>query len=245
MSVPPTTRSDISHRALGVPVRTLTAGLNAWAAADLLPWLYMEDPTWEQTFLHMLPAVGLAFVVFLLTRASQVARDTLVPGLIALFPLSVGLAVVVREGSLDEEIPTVALLYCVLSMWVFVGAATTETRRMSSTSPAKHALAPIVTRFNLRTLLVATAALSTTVVAPRWLPREERSAAWLQVSSEGQLLTVACATALALGILFVMMGSESMTPVRPTRVPLRQRLVPPMLAATFGAVVYAVITSGT
>lgn len=245
MSVPPATHSDVSERALSVPVRTLTAGLNAWAAADLLPWLYMEDPTGAQTFLHMLPAVGLVLVVFLLGRTHHAARNTLVSSLLALFPLAVGVAVAVREPSLEEEMPTAALLYCVLSMWVFVGAATTETRPLSPTSPTALALASVVTRFNLRTFLVVAAALSTVVVAPRWLPRTERTAAWLQVSTEGRLLTVACATALALGVLFVMMGAESMTPARPTRVPLRQRLVPPLLAATVGALVYAVITSGS
>lgn len=234
-----------------IPLRPVTlAGLNAWFACAGLPWLFMDAPSLTQTSLHWAPLLLLLGSLLWLRRptiASQRARWLTV--WMGLFPAGLGVLTALRErASESSEMPGFGLLLCVMSLWWFVAAASTSVSGVSTDIGAIAARTKAIPKKDVwQGALAVTAVIAALVlltVAPRWLETNVRQGAWQPSVAAGGLLTVAAATALAVGVLLQLLGPSALTSMPPQRRVRMGHLVQALVLAAFGAVTYWLTATG-
>jgi len=240
-----TSGGDPPGRASALPA--LIAGANLWFVAVAFPWLFIDQPSVQQSVVHALPLAVLLIGTSILQWADPATllhtrtRLLLAGGM----PLTVGLATALRAEEVNRlALPGWALLLCAVSLWVFVGALGT----VGATPPPPGTPQPSVgTASRLSSTLVqiitVLAAAITVTLAPQWAASAEHNAASPDTTAGGALLTTAAGTALAVGMLLIVLGPSGVTATAPVGSSLRQRLLPLMLMAAVGGATYALTTA--
>ncbi len=222
--------------------RVLLAGLNAWFCAAGYPWFFLEASDPFLTALHFLPlaVLGLGTLALVVDKTPDFLRQNASTALIASFPVSVAGAVIARERATQAlALPGLTLLWCVLSLWVFVGVLTEDPWPVPS-----QQLLPARARSSQRpwlTALVIAGALLIAIIAPTWnLPPNELRA-WTDADVSNALLTAAVGTALGLGALLTVVGPSAIKARKATQVGWPRRVLPPLLLAALSCGTYLLI----
>lgn len=244
-----TSRGEPPSRARALQV--LVAGANLWFVAAGFPWLFIERPTLPQSVLHFAPLGLVVFGAAILgwTPAPARLRARTRYLLVAAVPLAAGLATVVRGEEINRlALPGWALVLAVLSLWVFVGVLGIDIKlgpppSTPSPRPTAEGRAPSPLRWIQ--LVMLTAAAATITLAPRWKTPDEADGATGEALLAGSVLATAAAIALAIGMLLIVLGPAASRASQPSDPSLRQRLLPPLLLATIGGVIYWLTASGT
>lgn len=213
--------------------RAFVVGLNAWFCSTGYPWLFLDAPDPVLTALHVMPLLVLVTGVVALAwrRGPGFLRENASTMLLASFPVSVVGAVIARErASQTLALSGFAQLWCVLSLWVFVGVLTYES------PPALHrehnpARARSARRTWWLTAIVIGGALLITFLGPTWSLPMRASQPWSDAEVSGALLTAAIGVALGLGVLMIVLGPAAIKARKPTGTPWPRRVVPSLVLA--------------
>lgn len=222
--------------------QALVAGGYAWFAAAALPWLAVTAPSRTETLLHGLPVLILVGGLAILSRAPALGLDRLHLDrtLAVAFPVSLGLAIAVREEAENQRaLPGWTLLLCVLSLWGFVATMSFIRRPRSTVSAAQRPGArgdrDLWTRMAPAVVL---AALSVAVVAPRMDSVAESTVTWTDAQNVRALLTTAAGITIAITMLITLFGPGTHRPLGSTRHRPWRRMVQPAILASLYAGAY-------